>query len=186
MKKSEINERKVYLQSLRTDLSLNDNAAVSNEMNARAKHIEAIRKALISANVNIENVPGISIFPNINKSKIGSKYLHDLFYFETIKDDSKAIITKGDFNIFCRSKNISTKDKDSWDKFKLEFSKVVDQINACIAYFNIENIEVEVEYDAPNCKVYIKLLPSEDYKEYLKKIKFVSLDKFISQKEKLK
>ena len=51
MTKKEIQERKLYLDTLKTQLLLEDNAAVTSEMTARAKQIEGILKALISANV---------------------------------------------------------------------------------------------------------------------------------------
>ena len=75
MNKKEINDRKLYLETLRSDLTLNDNAAVMTEMTQRAKQVEGILKALVSANINHDNIPGIEIFTKIDKNLIVKKYL---------------------------------------------------------------------------------------------------------------
>ena len=84
MTKKEIQSRNNYLQSLRAKLSLEDNAAVAIEMTARAKQIEGLIKALNSANVNCDNIPGIEIYPKLEKSLVVKKYLKDLFFFSLI------------------------------------------------------------------------------------------------------
>ena len=65
MTKKEITDRKLYLDSLKSDLALNDNAAVVAEMAQRAKQIEGLLKALTSANINCDTTPGIQIFTRI-------------------------------------------------------------------------------------------------------------------------
>ena len=77
MTKKEIQERKLYLDTLKTQLLLEDNAAVTSEMTARAKQIEGILKALISANVNCDNIPGMEIYVHLEKNLVIKKYLKD-------------------------------------------------------------------------------------------------------------
>ena len=60
MTKKEINDRKLYLETLKSDLALNDNAAVMAEMTQRAKQAEGILKALVSANINHDNIKSLS------------------------------------------------------------------------------------------------------------------------------
>ena len=115
MNKKEINARKVYLESLKSDLTLNDNAAVMSEMTQRAKQVEGILKALVSANINHDNIPGITIFTEIDKNLTVKKYLKDLFFFDTMKLTSngtdKFLVAEANLFKFAKGENMSTKDK---------------------------------------------------------------------------
>ena len=188
MTKKEINERKLYLETLRSDLSLNDNAAVMEEMSQRAKQIEGIIKALASANINCDNIPGIQIFTKIDKNLTVKKYLKDLFFFDTVKltskDTDKFLVAEANLFKFAKGENLSTKDEETYTLMKQEFGKVLDQINYCIEYYMIENIKVLDEIDKPTSRIYIRFLPSDSYLDYLKKIKFISHGKFFSSKKK--
>ena len=188
MNKKEINDRKLYLETLRSDLTLNDNAAVMAEMTQRAKQVEGILKALVSANINHDNIPGIKIFTKIDKNLVVKKYLKDLFFFDTMKLTSdgtdKFLVAEANLFKFAKGENMSTKDDETYTLMKQEFDKVLDQINHCIEYYMIENIKVLDEIDKPTSRIYIRFLPSDSYLEYLKKIKFISHGKFFSSKKK--
>lgn len=185
MTKSEIQSRKLYLDTLMSQLSLEDNAAVTSEMTARAKQVEGILKALVSANVNCDNIPGISIYTKLEKNLVIKKYLKDLFFFDTLKlsktPEDRILVAEAKINGFAKGEKILTKDEETYNLMKLEFSKVLDQINGCLSYFQVENIEVIVDYDKPISRIYIKLLPSDSYLDYLKQIKFIPIGKFITK-----
>lgn len=186
MTKKEIQSRNNYLQSLRAKLSLEDNAAVAIEMTARAKQIEGLIKALNSANVNCDNIPGMEIYPKLEKSLVVKKYLKDLFFFDTLKLKKDAtdriLVAKADLGKFAKGENMDARSNETYQSWNNEFSKVIDQVNACMNYYQIENINVVEELDKPISKLWIQLVPSEYYLEYLKKIKFVSFGKFFSTK----
>ena len=188
MNKKEINDRKLYLETLRSDLTLNDNAAVMSEMTQRAKQVEGILKALVSANINHDNIPGITIFTEIDKNLTVKKYLKDLFFFDTMKLTSngtdKFLVAEANLFKFAKGENMSTKDDETYTLMKQEFDKVLDQINHCIEFYMIENIKVLDEIDKPTSRIYIRFLPSDSYLDYLKKIKFISHGKFFSSKKK--
>lgn len=187
MTKIEIQERKLYLDTLKTQLSLDDNQAVMTEMSARAKQVEGILKALVSANVNCDNIPGLDIYIRIEKNLVIKKYLKDLFFFDTIKLKSdgtdQILIATANLSKFAKGENLDPKSDETYLTMKLEFSKVIDQINNCLAYFQIQNVKVIEEYDKPISKVWLKLLPSDNYLDYLKKIKFISHGKFFIKKK---
>ena len=187
MTKKEIQERKLYLDALKTQLSLEDNAAVTSEMTTRAKQIEGILKALISANVNCDNIPGMEIYTHLEKNLIIKKYLKDLFFFDSIKLKSdgtdQILVATANLNKFAKGEELNTCNDETYTLMKQEFSKVLDQINSCLNYFQIENIKVIDEYDKPISKIWIKLLPSDSYLDYLKKNKFISHGKFFSKKK---
>ena len=188
MTKKEIIDRKLYLDSLKSDLTLNDNAAVVAEMTQRAKQIEGLLKALTSANINCDTTPGIQIFTRIDKNLVVRKYLNDLFFFDAIKlksnDTDRFIVAEANLGKFAKGVNLLSKDDETYKLMKLEFSKVLDQINSCTTYYQVDNIKVIDEYDKPISRIYIKLLPSDSYLDYLKKIKFISHGKFFSSKKK--
>ena len=190
MTKKEITDRKLYLDSLKSDLALNDNAAVVAEMTQRAKQIEGLLKALTSANINCDTTPGIQIFTRIDKNLVVRKYLNDLFFFDAIKlksnDTDRFIVAEANLGKFAKGVNLLSKDDETYKLMKLEFSKVLDQINSCTTYYQVDNIKVMDEYDKPISRIYIKLLPSDSYLDYLKKIKFISHGKFFSSKKKEK
>lgn len=185
MTKTEIQSRKLYLDTLMSQLSLEDNAAVTSEMTARAKQVEGILKALVSANVNCDNIPGISIYTKLEKNLVIKKYLKDLFFFDTLKlsktSEDRILVAEAKLNGFAKGEKLLSKDEETYSLMKLEFSKVLDQINNCLSYFQIEDIEVIVDYDKPISRIYIKLLPSDSYLDYLKKIKFIPIGKFITK-----
>lgn len=187
MTKKEIQSRNDYLQSLRAKLSLEDNAAVAIEMTARAKQIEGLIKALNSANVNCDNIPGMEIYPKLEKSLVVKKYLKDLFFFDTLKLKKDAtdqiLVAKADLGKFAKGEDMDARSNETYQSWANEFSKVIDQVNACLNYYQIENINVVEEYDKPVSKLWIQLVPSEYYLEYLKRIKFVSFGKFFSTKK---
>lgn len=187
MTKKEIQERKLYLDALKTQLSLEDNAAVTSEMTTRAKQIEGILKALVSANVNCDNIPGMEIYVHLEKSLVIKKYLKDLFFFDSIKLKSygtdQILVATANLNKFAKGEELNTRNDETYILMKQEFSKVLDQINSCLNYFQIENIKVIDEYDKPISKIWIKLLPSDNYLDYLKKIKFISHGKFFTKKK---
>lgn len=188
MTKKEIIDRKLYLETLKTQLSLDDNAAVTTEMTARAKQVEGILKALVSANVNRDNIPGIQMFVKLEKNQVIKNYLKDLFFFDTLKLKSNAtdqfLVAEANLAKFAKGENLNSKDDETYNLMRLELSKAIDQINACIMYFQIENIKVIEEYDKPISRIWIKLLPSDNYLDYLKKIKFISHEKFLSSNKK--
>lgn len=187
MTKKEIQERKLYLDALKTQLSLEDNAAVTSEMTTRAKQIEGILKALVSANVNCDNIPGMEIYVHLEKNLVIKKYLKDLFFFDSIKLKSdgtdQILVATANLNKFAKGEELNTRNNETYTLMKQEFSKVLDQINSCLNYFQIENIKVIDEYDKPISKIWIKLLPSDSYLDYLKKIKFISHGKFFTKKK---
>lgn len=187
MTKKEIQDRKLYLDTLKTQLLLEDNAAVTVEMTTRAKQIEGILKALVSANVNCDNIPGIDIYVHLEKNFVIKKYLKDLFFFDSIKlknDGTDQFLVAGaNINKFAKGEELNTRNDETYNLMKQEFSKVLNQINACLNYFQIENIKVIDEYDKPISKIWIKLLPSDSYLDYLKKIKFISHGKFFTKKK---
>lgn len=187
MTNKEIQSRKEYLQTLRARLSLEDNAAVAIEMTARAKQIEGLIKALNSANVNCDNIPGMEIYPKLDKSLVVKKYLKDLFFFDTLKLKKYAtdqiLVAKADLSKFAKGEDMDPRSNETYQSWTNEFSKVIDQVNACLNYYQIENINVVEEYDKPISKLWIQLVPSDYYLEYLKKIKFISFGKFFSTKK---
>lgn len=183
MTKKEIADRKLYLDTLKTQLSLDDNQAVITEMSARAKQIEAIIKALAAANINRDNIPGIDMFLKANKNPVIKRYLSDLFFFdlvgvqESITD--KFIVAQGNIQSFARGSKRLVKDQETKDLFRIEFKHVADYIDAALSYYQVNDIEIIVEHDIPISKVWIRLYPSEAYQEYLQKIKFIPLKKFL-------
>lgn len=188
MTKKEISDRKLYLNTLNSQLSLDDNQAVMREMSVRAKQIEGILKAITAANVNRDNIPGIDMYLNLEKNSVVKKYLKDLFFWDSIKLNSdgtdQVLVAKANLSKFAKGENLSSKDDETYNLFKLEFSKVLDQIDACTTYYQVDNIKIQIEIDKPISKIWIKLLPSDSYLEYLKSIKFISHDKFFKSKSK--
>lgn len=186
MTKKEIGDRKLYLDTLKSQLSLDDNQAVTSEMTARAKQIEGILKVITAANVNRDNIPGIDIYLSIEKNPIVKKYLKDLFFWDSLKLKSdgtdQILVAQANLSRFAKGMNLNTKDDETHDLFKLEFSKVLDQINACTTYYQIENIKIQDEIDKPISRIWIKLLPSDSYLDYLKSIKFISHGRFFKSK----
>ena len=187
MTKKEIQERKLYLDTLKTQLLLEDNAAVTSEMTTRAKQIEGILKALISANVNCDNIPGMEIYVHLEKNLVIKKYLKDLFFFDAIKLKSdgtdQILVASANINKFAKGEELNTRNDETYILMKQEFSKVLDQINSCLNYYQIDNIKVIDEYDKPISKIWIKLIPSDNYLDYLNKIKFIPHGKFFEKKK---
>lgn len=183
MSNKNITDRKLYLNNLKNDLYLNDNAAVTSEMIYRAKHIESLSKALLSANVNRDNVLGINMHIELKKNPIIKKYLQDLFFFdmEKLKPNGSTKILVADANLFnyCKAHKLDSKDDTSYGLLKSDFSKVSNHITACISYFQVENIKEYDEYNKPLCRTWIRILPSKQYLDYLNKIKFISHEKYI-------
>lgn len=182
MTKKEISDRKLYLSTLRSQLSLDQNQLVSNEMAYRSKHLEGIIKALRSADINKDTIKGIDVFINADKSLVGKKYVEDLFFWESSKLDNSGsdmiLIAKANLQVYAKGMNLSTKDPDTYKSMKLEFSKVIDQINSCLTYYQIDNVKIIDEYNSPICKAWIKLFPTDTYLDYLKEIKFIPHGKF--------
>ena len=174
MTKKEIQERKLYLDTLKTQLLLEDNAAVTSEMTARAKQIEGILKALISANVNCDNIPGMEIYVHLEKNLVIKK-----------KSDGtdQILVASANINKFAKGEELNTRNNETYILMKQEFSKVLDQINSCLNYYQIDNIKVIDEYDKPISKIWIKLIPSDNYLDYLNKIKFIPYGKFFAKKK---
>ena len=186
MIKKEIQLRKLYLNTLKTQLLLEDNAAVTSEMTARAKQIEGIIKALGNANINCDNIPGLQIFFNLDKNLIVKKYLKDLFFFETNQlskiSSDEILIAEANLAKFSKGEKLNSKDSETYELMKNEFSKMYDQINNCLSYYQIEDIKLIRSDDKPISRMALKLLPSYNYLQYLKKIKFISNNKFTSSK----
>ena len=136
MTKKEIQDRKLYLDTLKTQLLLEDNAAVTAEMTTRAKQIEGILKALVSANVNCDNIPGIDIYVHLEKNFVIKKYLKDLFFFDSIKlkndGTDQFLVASANINKFAKGEELNTRNDETYNLMKQEFSKVLDQINACL------------------------------------------------------
>lgn len=186
MTKKEISDRKLYLDTLKSQLSLDDNQAVMSEMTARAKQIEGILKAITAANVNRDNIPGIDMYLSLEKNSVVKKYLKDLFFWDSVKLKSdgtdQILVAQANLSRFAKGENLNPKDDETYNLFKLEFSKVLDQINACTTYYQIENIKIQDEIDKPISRIWIKLLPSDSYLDYLKSIKFISHGRFFKSK----
>lgn len=182
MTKKEITDRKLYLDTLKTQLSLEDNQAVITEMQYRAKQIEAILKSLSSANINRDNIPGMDMFLKLEKSPIIKKYLSDLFFFDLVELQSfisdKFIVAQGNIQNFAKGTKLLVKDNETKDLFKLEFKHIVDYIDAALSYYQVNDIELIVDYDIPISRAWIKLYPSDNYQRYLQKIKFIPLKRF--------
>lgn len=186
MTNKEISDRKLYLGALRSQLSLDNNQSVSNEMVYRSKHLESIIKALRSTDINKDSIKGIDVYINADKSFVGKCYLKDLFFWESSKLNNSGsdmiLIAKANLQAYCKGASLSTKDPDAYESMKLEFSKVIDQFNSCLSYYQIDNAKVIVEYNNPICKAWIKLFPTEAYLDYLKEIKFIPHGKFFKKK----
>lgn len=179
MTKKEIADRHEYLNALKSSLSLEDNQSILIEMTARAKQIEGIVKSLSSANINRDNIPGIDIYLNINKSLVVKKYLSDLFFFDRLylstNESDKVLVAYGNIQKFASGTKLLVKDESTYTEFKSEFTKVHKFIDSALSYYNVNDIELIVEHDKPISKIWIRLLPSDKYLEYLKRIKFIPI-----------
>lgn len=186
MTKKEIADRKLYLDTLKTQLSLDDNQSVMTEMSMRAKQVEAILKALTSANINRDNIPGIDMYLNLEKNLVIKSYLKDLFFWDSIKLKSNGtdqiLIAKGNYGHFAKLEGLDPRSDETYNLFSLEFSKVLDCINASLSYYQVENIDIIKDFDKPISKLWIKFLPSDEYLEYLDSIKFISHNRFLKKK----
>ena len=91
--------------------------------------------------------------------------------------------TEENINKFAKGEELNTRNDETYILMKQEFSKVLDQINSCLNYYQIDNIKVIDEYDKPISKIWIKLIPSDNYLDYLNKIKFIPHGKFFAKKK---
>lgn len=187
MTRNDIISRKEYLESLRKELSFNNDTRVANEMAYRAKQVEGILKALVSANINRDNIPGIQLYTKLEKNLTIKKYLNDIFFFdsEKLKCNGTDRILIADANLvkFASGENLNSKDKNTSLVFNNEFSKVIDFVNAAVNYYQIENINLIEEDNSLVRKLWIKLLPSDKYLDLLDNISFRSHEKFFTHKK---
>lgn len=182
MTSKQIADRKDYLESMRSDLSLNENLMVITEMSKRVRRIEYIYKSLVSASINADNIPGINIYTRITKNKVVAAYLEDYFFFDTIKLSStasdKILVAEANLFKFAKGIGITSTDSKAPTMMKKEFAKVEELILAGLSYSQVDYITTSVEEDKGTIKMYIRLHPSDTYKNDLKSVNFISHEKF--------